>query len=446
MDRDDWDMTPALLTSGTPTARSDLPPAAPAAGDGAPQVSSGSNEDRTFAACALAVAIHLADVAIVHPGAISAISRAFLLVGAVLTVAAVRPFRAGGRLARGILAAGIGLVATVAGSATSAPHAVLTGMSGGDLTGLVCTTAGVVLVGLAFLIALRGRRRAVAVPSAVVAGFVIVQWLLVPAINAGIATHAPRPTIPSATALGLASARDVTFPARDGFRLSAWYVPGRSGAAVILLHGSHGTRADTVQYLRMLAADGYAVLAYDARGHGASAGQTNALGWRGADDLAGAVAFLERQPGVEGRKIAALGLSMGAEEALRAAATGVPLSAVIADGAGASTLGDDQLTAHGLAPVFVSVTWLTMRAIELTASETEPQPLKTILHRVRVPVLLIASNSPNERRIDEAFRARMRRASLWYLPDVGHTGALGSHPDAYAARVSAFLRRALDRR
>ena len=310
-----------------------------------------------------------------HPGAISALSRAFLLVGAVLTVAAVRPFRAGGRLARGILAAGIGLAATVAGLATSVPHAVLTGMSGSDLTGLVFTAAGVVLVGLAFLIALRGRRRAVAVPSAVVAGFVIVQWLLVPAINAGIATHAPRPTIPSATTLGLASARDVTFPARDGFRLSAWYVPGRSGAAVILLHGSHGTRADTVPYLRMLAADGYAVLAYDARGHGASAGQTNALGWRGADDLAGAVAFLERQPGVEGRKIAALGLSMGAEEALRAAATGVPLSAVIADGAGASTLGDDQLTAHGLAPVFVSVTWLTMRAIELTASETEPQPL-----------------------------------------------------------------------
>ena len=157
----------------------------------------------------------------------------------------------------------------------------------------------------------------------------------------------------------------MTFPARDGVRLSGWFVPGHNGSSVILLHGSHGTRVDTLSYLRMLDSAGYAVLAYDARGHRASGGQTNALGWRGADDIAGAVAFLARQPGVDAHKIAALGLSMGAEDALRAAANGIQLRAVIADGAGASTLGDSELVAHGLEPVFVSVTWLTMRAIEL---------------------------------------------------------------------------------
>jgi pimeloyl-ACP methyl ester carboxylesterase len=107
---------------------------------------------------------------------------------------------------------------------------------------------------------------------------------------------------------------------------------------VILLHGSHGTRSDTLGHLRMLIGAGYGVLAFDARGHGQSAGQTNALGWTGARDIAGAVRFLDRQSGVDPRRIAALGLSMGAEEALRAAATGAPLSAVIADGASASTL------------------------------------------------------------------------------------------------------------
>jgi pimeloyl-ACP methyl ester carboxylesterase len=302
------------------------------------------------------------------------------------------------------------------------------------------------VVGLAFRIALRGRRRAVKVACAVLAMFVIVQWLLVPVINAGVATHARRPAVASATTLGLAGARDVTFPARDGVRLSGWFVPGHNGSSVSLLHGSHGTRVDTLSYLRMLASGGYAVLAYDARGHGASGGQTNALGWRGADDIAGAVAFLARQPGVDAHKIAALGLSMGAEDALRAAANGIQLRAVIADGAGASTLGDSELVEHGLEPVFVSVTWLTMRAIELESGETEPTPLKTILHLVRVPVLLIASNRAGERTIDEAFRARIRQASLWYLPDAGHTDGLRSHAEAYAARVTEFLGQALARR
>ncbi|MGZ4231396.1 MAG: alpha/beta hydrolase [Solirubrobacteraceae bacterium] len=396
-----------------------------------------------FAACALVIALHLADAAVLNPGGAGGFARALLLAGAALTLVAVPIFARAGRLARAMLAALLGLAATVVGLASSVPHALLTGAGGSDYTGLLFTAAGIVLVGLAFGIALPGRRRVVRVALAVLAGVVIVQWLLVPAINAGVATHAPRPAIPSAASLGLAGARDVTFPARDGVRLAGWYVPGRNGAAVIVLHGSHDTRVDVLAYLRMLATAGYAVLAYDARGHGASAGQTNALGWRGAEDVAGAVGFLRRQHGVDAHEIAALGLSMGAEEALRAAASGVPLAAVIADGAGASTLGDSKLVSHGLEPVFVSVTWLTMRAIGLESGETEPAPLNTILHRVRAPVLLIASNRPGELTIDKVFRARIGQTSLWYLPDVGHIQGLRSHPQAYATRVTAFLDHAL---
>jgi pimeloyl-ACP methyl ester carboxylesterase len=234
----------------------------------------------------------------------------------------------------------------------------------------------------------------------------------------------------------------VVFRARDGVRLAGWYVPGRNRATVILLHGSHNSRADTVAPLRMLVGAGYGVLAYDARGHGRSGGQTNALGWRGADDLAGAVAFLRRQPGVDARRIAALGLSMGAEEALRAAAQGVELRAIVADGAGASTSGDQRLISGGV--VARSVSWMTMRATELLSAESEPAPLASIAHAVRVPVLLIASRRAGERRIDEAYRTRIgASAQLWYVADSDHTRALGSHPRAYAARVLGFLATAL---
>ena len=129
--------------------------------------------------------------------------------------------------------------------------------------------------------------------------FALVQWVLVPAVGAALATNAPRHAVASARTLGIAGARDVVFAASDGVRLAGWYAPGHNGGAVILAHGSHGDRADTLAHLRVVARAGYAVLAYDARGHGRSAGRTNALGWQGAPDVAGAVAFLRRQPGVD---------------------------------------------------------------------------------------------------------------------------------------------------
>ena len=405
-------------------------------------------EERIFSGCLIVIAVHLAAVALLFPGRAGTVARiALLLCAAIAPLVLVWLFIRNGRGVRFLLAAVVGLGATGLGLATSVPHAVLTGIGGGDFTGILATAAGIALVVLAFWIGLRGRRLLVKLALGGLACFVIAQWLIAPAINVGIVTNAPRPTVASAKALGLPGARDVSFPASDGVRLVGWYVPARNGATVILLHGSHGTRTDTLAHLRMLVAAAYGVLAYDARGHGQSAGQTNALGWRGAEDVAGAVSFLDRQPGIDRRRIAALGLSMGGEEALRAAATGVPLSAIIADGAGASTLGDNQLVSHGLAPVFTSVTWLTMRGTELVSGEPEPAPLKQIVDGIHVPVLLIASNKSGERAIDQAYRARIvPKASLWYLPDAGHTNGLRTHPQEYAARVQTFLAAALRRR
>lgn len=395
--------------------------------------------------CLMLVALHLGVVALFFPAGATLLVRAVLLLTAMLGVPVVLIWLgSASRLRRVLVVGAIGLGATVTGLAMSVPHAVLTGPSHGDFTGILSTVAGVVLVGFAFREALRGRRLVVKLIFGAVGVLVIEQWLIGPAINVGVITNAPRPTVASATTLGYAGARDVSFRASDRVRLAGWYVPGRNGAAVILLHGSHGTRTDTLPHLRMLHSAGYAVLAFDARGHGQSQGETNALGWDGALDIAGAFSFLKRQPGIDPRRIVALGLSMGAEEALRAAATGVPLSAIVADGAGASTLADDQLLPHGLAPVFVSETWLAMRGTELVSGDSEPTGLSQLAGRARVPVLLIASNAGGERTIDQIYRERIgRKASLWYLPDAGHTAGLSAHPAQYTQRVTAFFAQAL---
>ncbi len=402
--------------------------------------------ERWFSACVAIIGVHLAVVGLFAAARVPV--RVVLLLAAVLgPPALVLAFATHGRVVRVLLAGIAGLGAMTAGLATSVPRLALTGTDAAGIVGVAASLAGLALVALAYRIALRGRRLTVKVGLGVVASLIIAQWLIAPALNVGLITHAPRATAAPAASLGLTGARDVSFRAADGVRLAGWYVPGRNRAAVILLHGSHGSRADTLPYLRRLVDAGYAVLAFDARGHGQSAGRTNALGWRGAQDVAGAVGFLNRQSGVDRHRIAALGISMGAEEALRAAANGVPVAAIVADGAGASTLGDAQISSHGLAPVFTSVTWITMRGTELAGGDTEPAPLKDVVGRIHRPVLLIASNASGERVVDQTYRDRIgARATLWYLADVGHNSGLRAHPREYAARVIAFLRAALRER
>ncbi len=76
-------------------------------------------------------------------------------------------------------------------------------------------------VGIAVWRALAGRRLRWKLLAAV-AVLAVAQWLALPLLVAGLATHSERTTAPSAATLGLHDARDVRFPARDGVRLSGW--------------------------------------------------------------------------------------------------------------------------------------------------------------------------------------------------------------------------------
>jgi pimeloyl-ACP methyl ester carboxylesterase len=399
------------------------------------------------AAVALAlVALELVLLAVTSFASYPAV-RAGLMALALLAAVAARRRRGTTRLRLALVTGPAGLVALGLGLATAVTGIAIEGPSAVRAVGAAGTIAGAVLVVVALRALLTGRRRAVQVVAAALALYVVLQWVIWPAVGAGLASHAGHGTAPAASTLHLPGARDISFPARDGTSLAGWYVPGRTGAAVILLHGSHGSRADTSAHLRLLARAGFAVLAYDARGHGRSDGTPNALGWKGADDVAGAYAFLRTQPGVDPRRVAALGLSMGAETALRAAAGGLPLAGVVADGAGASTLTDQRLLVQGpTTPVFVSGTWLMMRATELVSGDREPPALTSVVGGMRAPVLLVASGSSDEYAFDRILRQRIgARAQLWQLADAAHTRGLATHPVAYASRTIRFLEAATSR-
>jgi pimeloyl-ACP methyl ester carboxylesterase len=105
--------------------------------------------------------------------------------------------------------------------------------------------------------------------------------------------------------------------------------PTAGWPGVILLHGLGGSRQDT----NLLAEDyfagfGYAVLTYDARGHGQSGGYVTIAGPREIADLRTLETQFAALPQVDDQKIGAWGISYGGGQALLAAAQGVPFKAV----------------------------------------------------------------------------------------------------------------------
>jgi pimeloyl-ACP methyl ester carboxylesterase len=103
---------------------------------------------------------------------------------------------------------------------------------------------------------------------------------------------------------------NVRFAATDGLSLSGWFVP-REGAtrAVVLLHGHGSHRRQVLARAKFLHAQGYAVLLYDARGHGESEGDRISIGWFETRDLLGALDYLR---GRGFREFGLIGISQGA--------------------------------------------------------------------------------------------------------------------------------------
>ena len=129
----------------------------------------------------------------------------------------------------------------------------------------------------------------------------------------------------------------MTFKTEDGLELEGWYIPSRNGAAVISFPGRKGPQRQA----RMLARHGYGVLLFDRRGEGRSEGEPNIFGWGGDEDIKAAVRYLQTRADVDPKRIGGIGLSVGGELMLEAAAETKDLAAVVSDGAGARTARED---------------------------------------------------------------------------------------------------------
>jgi hypothetical protein len=264
---------------------------------------------------------------------------------------------------------------------------------------------------------------------------------VLPFAFANMTVHAPRWEIHE-SAVGIPH-EEIRIEMRDGRKLSAWYVPSRNGAAVLLSHGSGGSRGRIPAHVRMLARHGYGVLALDNPGNGESDGHSNGLGDNAQPAIAAGLDYLEGRPDVNPKRIAGFGVSLGGEVLLDAAAHDHRLAAVVSDGATRPVDGDK---ARPKGTLEGAVGWLTMRSVRaVSGMKTSPSLIPMMPRIAPRPVLLVAGGGfPDEIAASRLYRdAGGATVQLWELPDTGHTAGLRKHPAAYERRTVGFLDRAL---
>jgi uncharacterized protein len=410
----------------------------------------GRREARLFRQAVAIAAVAAIDDAFVHPEP-GTLAGDHLVSGLVPLAVAVGLAIAYPRLRAGLrapVALVCGVLALTAAVADGFRHLVVDRLAGDDLTAMLAGVAGVALVALGVHILWRTRRlderpfrryarRALVAVAALLAGFLV----LFPTAFAIVATHRARAPVQAAD-LGRPYER-ISFTTADGLRLAGWYVPSRNRAAVIVSPGRKGQ----VAHARMLAAHGYGVLLFDRRGEGESDGDFNALGWGGDADIKAAVSLLESRADVDPARIGGLGLSVGGEMMIEAAAEDRRLRAVVSEGAGARSLAehwDDPGPTAAQKP-FSSLVAQTA-ALTVLANEEPPPSLTSLVDDIAPrPLLLIRGleGQPQEALNRAYYDAARSPKSLWEVPGAGHTAALSAQPQEYERRVVGFFDRTL---
>jgi alpha-beta hydrolase superfamily lysophospholipase len=117
----------------------------------------------------------------------------------------------------------------------------------------------------------------------------------------------------------------------NGLAYSLW-LPDRTETAppapgVVIVHGADSRKENHSDFARLATANGWAALTFDLPGHGESEGE---LSGAAVDDVISMVDLLAVQPGVDERRVAVRGSSLGGFLAITAAGASSEIAGVIA--------------------------------------------------------------------------------------------------------------------
>ena len=153
------------------------------------------------------------------------------------------------------------------------------------------------------------------------------------------------------------------------------------------------------------------------------------FGWYGDSDIAAAIDYLQARPDVDRRRIGAVGMSMGGEEAIGAMAGDTRIRATVAEGATNRVYADktwyaDAYGVRGRAQLVIE--WLTYQLTDVLTSAAAPISLGDAVRAASPrPVLLIVAGAVEEEQLAaEAIRSKAPGSvTMWAVPGAGHSRA-----------------------
>lgn len=262
---------------------------------------------------------------------------------------------------------------------------------------------------------------------------------------------------------------DVHFRATDGHPISGVLMRGmkqkRGGdrGVVIFAHEFASDRSIAARYCRPLTQRGFDVLAFDFRGHGASANQIgyHPRQWpsdRETADVCGAVQFVKRFCSTQNRtpRIGLFGLSRGACSAILAASQCNDISAIISDGAYSTDTATEYFMKR-FATIFAKmpfiakchppIFWKLMRVLVFREYRRQsgcsfPSVRKAIGRMGRMPVLFIHGERDSYipfRQCQDLYDLAFGPKAIWIVPNARHNQCVKVNPEEYFRRIHAFL-------
>lgn len=168
------------------------------------------------------------------------------------------------------------------------------------------------------------------------------------------------------------------------------------------------------------------------------------FGWFGDRDIEAATRYLAGRADVDSARIGVVGMSMGGEEAIGAAASNPLIRAVVAEGATARSAGDEAWLSdeHGWrGAVHEQLERVQDVVTDLLTSASPPISNRAAVAASHSHFLLIAGGDIDDEINAGAYVAAgaPSRVETWTVPGSGHTEGLQTSPSEWERRVVGFL-------
>ncbi len=289
-----------------------------------------------------------------------------------------------------------------------------------------------------------------------------VMFVIYASVSIGLAMilvyRPPLPVTQTPSSQGL-NYRSVAFSSRDDhLLLRGWFIPGilpnghlTVERTIIMGHGMHANRATPLilSLSAALAHQGFAVLAFDMRGHGESAPAPLGGGDLEQRDVLGAVDFLRsgQLPYPElghPRSIGGWGISLGGVALMFAAAQEPAIKALVIDSAYASM---ESLIKHAFGYAFPFIPGTLVIAHMLYGIDYYAvRPVDVVAKIAPRPILFIQGANDNivlpsnmTELATAASAASNAHVQTWLVPNAGHIQAYPKMSNAYINRVTALF-------